>query len=62
MSSDKKTEPTVDLHGAAIIDKNGKEVPITESMLAEAFDKLTCESDDQESRGKESGKASGKTQ
>ena len=52
----------MDLHGAAIIDKNGKEVPITESMLAEAFDKLTCESDDQESRGKESGKASGKTQ
>jgi hypothetical protein len=28
------------LHGAAIIDKNGREVPITESMIVEAFDKI----------------------
>ena len=40
MSGEKKPESTVDLHGAAIIDENGKEVPITESMLSEAFDKL----------------------
>lgn len=40
MSGEKKQDPAVDLHGAAIIDKDGKEVPITESMLNEAFDKL----------------------
>ena len=28
------------LHGAAIIDKDGREVPITESMIVEAFDKI----------------------
>lgn len=28
------------LNGAAIIDKNGREVPITESMIVEAFDKI----------------------
>lgn len=40
MSGEKKPESTVDLHSAAIIDENGLEVPITESMLSEAFDKL----------------------
>ena len=40
MSGEKKQETAVDLHSAAIIDENGKEVPITESMLSEAFDKL----------------------
>lgn len=28
------------LHGAAIIAKDGREVPITESMIVEAFDKI----------------------
>ena len=32
--------PEENLNGAAIIDKNGREVPITESMIVEAFDKI----------------------
>lgn len=31
---------SADLHGAAIIDSKGREVPITESMIVEAFDKI----------------------
>lgn len=31
---------TADFHGAAIIDQNGREVPITEDMLQKAFKKL----------------------
>ena len=34
-------QPSPDsLQGAAIIDKNGREVPITESMIVEAFNKI----------------------
>lgn len=29
-----------DLHGAAVIDENGKEVPITEEMILTAFERL----------------------
>ena len=32
--------PKPDFHGAAIIDKEGNEVPITEDMLEDAFEKL----------------------
>lgn len=32
--------PEVDFHGAAIIDENGNEVPITETMIKEACEKL----------------------
>jgi hypothetical protein len=32
--------PAVDFHGAAVIDENGKEVPITEEMILTAFDSL----------------------
>lgn len=37
-----KAEDTTanNLNGAAIIDKNGREVPITESMIVEAFDAI----------------------
>lgn len=31
---------SADFHGAAIIDANGREVPITEEMIREACDKL----------------------
>ena len=48
---DKSIEPTAsgatlaelsaaDFHGAAVIDKNGKEVPITEEMILTAFERL----------------------
>lgn len=29
-------QPEADFHGAAIIDENGKEVPITETMVQQA--------------------------
>ena len=32
--------PKPDFHGAALIDKDGNEVPITEDMLEDAFEKL----------------------
>ena len=32
--------PAVDFHGAAVIDENGQEVPITEAMLLTAFERL----------------------
>ena len=31
-----------DFHGAAIIDENGNEVPITEEMILQACDELSC--------------------
>lgn len=33
----------VDFHGAAIIDANGREIPITEAMVQDACDKLAEE-------------------
>ena len=60
MAKQKKTAPQVDLHGAAIIDENGKEVPITESMLSEAFDKLTQDENSDQDKG--TGKESAETQ
>jgi hypothetical protein len=41
--TDKKIAPeetTADFHGAAIIDKDGKEVPITEEMVQRACSEL----------------------
>ncbi len=35
-----ETEDPVDFHGAAIIDSEGHEVPITEEMVKKACDKL----------------------
>lgn len=35
-----ETEDPVDFHGAAIIDGEGHEIPITEEMVKEACDKL----------------------
>ncbi|MGB0450221.1 MAG: PA1571 family protein [Porticoccaceae bacterium] len=36
-----KSQPSaIDLNGAAIIDKDGREVPITESMIVDAFDEI----------------------
>lgn len=32
--------PEVDFHGAAIIDEDGNEVPITETMIKDACEKL----------------------
>ena len=32
--------PLANLNGAAIIDKDGREVPITESMIVDAFDEI----------------------
>ena len=32
--------PAANLNGAAIIDKDGREVPITESMIVQAFDEI----------------------
>ena len=32
--------PADDFHGAAVIDENGKEVPITEEMILTAFERL----------------------
>lgn len=60
MTNQKKPASEVDLHGAAIIDENGKEVPITESMLSEAFDKLTQNENSDQDTG--SGKESAETQ
>ena len=60
MTNQKKPVSEVDLHGAAIIDENGKEVPITESMLSEAFDKLTQNENSDQDTG--SGKGSAETQ
>ncbi len=34
------TRKAADFHGAAIIDANGREIPITEEMVQEACDKL----------------------
>lgn len=41
-SEDQKSDelPDVDFHGAAIIDEDGNEVPITETMIKEACEKL----------------------
>ncbi len=33
-------QPSADLNGAAIIDHKGREVPITEAMIVEAFAKI----------------------
>ncbi len=33
-------EPAIDFHGAAILDENGEEIPITEDMIQEACEKL----------------------
>jgi len=38
------TEIEVDFHGAAIIDENGKEVPITEDMVKDACEKMEDDS------------------
>jgi hypothetical protein len=35
-----KQVPKDNLNGAAIIDKSGQEVPITESMIADAFNAI----------------------
>ena len=35
-----KKPPAANLNGAAIIDKDGREVPITESMIVDAFDEI----------------------
>ena len=42
MNTDKKTDSKGehDFHGAAIVDKDGKEVPITENMVQDACKKL----------------------
>ena len=32
--------PTDEFHGAAVIDENGTEVPITEEMILTAFERL----------------------
>ncbi len=37
-SSDAKQPP--DFHGAAVIDEDGNEIPITEDMVQEAFEEL----------------------
>ncbi|WP_461518049.1 PA1571 family protein [Porticoccus sp.] len=34
------SEPSPDFHGAAVIDEDGNEIPITEGMLQEAFEEL----------------------
>jgi len=36
----KSSKDLVDFHGAAIIDKNGQETPITEAMVQKACKKL----------------------
>lgn len=38
--ADSEKSPEDNLNGAAIIDKSGQEVPITESMIADAFDQI----------------------
>ena len=35
--------PEVDFHGAAVISKNGKEVPITEEMVRQACEEMGSE-------------------
>ncbi len=37
-NKDKKTEK--DFHGAAVIDQQGREIPITEAMVKKACEKL----------------------
>ncbi|MDP1519846.1 hypothetical protein Q8A57_02590 [Porticoccus litoralis] len=39
------TQPP-DFHGAAVIDENGNEIPITEDMVQEAFEELEEETAD----------------
>ena len=47
---DPETESTIkdklciDFHGAAIIDENGNEIPITENMVRQACEKIDPES------------------
>lgn len=43
-TSEAKQPP--DFHGAAVIDENGNEIPITEDMVQEAFEELEEETDD----------------
>ncbi len=33
-------QPGKDFHGAAIIDEHGREIPITEAMIQQAFQRL----------------------
>ena len=34
------SEPSPDFHGAAVLDEDGNEIPITEDMVQEAFEEL----------------------
>jgi len=38
--TDDTKSSTASLNGAAIIDENGREIPITEAMIVEAFDEI----------------------
>lgn len=38
-TSEEQTQD-IDFHGAALIDENGEEIPITEEMIQNACDKL----------------------
>lgn len=39
-SGDSGEDQQIDFHGAAILDENGEEIPITEDMIQEACEKL----------------------
>lgn len=39
-TSNLNTQASADFHGAAIIDANGREIPITEEMVRDACSKL----------------------
>ncbi len=39
-----KDKLCIDFHGAAIIDENGREIPITENMVKQACEKIDPES------------------